>query len=133
MGDVSSIALSVMLDDRRRMFETFDLIRELCPNATIAPASNAVPKLRKAASSQKTSSSQTDTRPACAPVEPTPQGSAPEKISEGAVKICVKIWLEARSLILPQIYAYSRFSQENPVQISSFPSRPLKRVEPFSL
>ena len=132
MGHVSMEHLGLMLEDRKKMLETLELIKELCPKARRSRTSNAM-----APKPQKLSSSQIDAHPAPARVESTlrrrPLKKESDAISEAAVKICIKVWLEVRISILSPKDAYSGISQESLVRISWFQPRPLKRVRHFSV
>jgi hypothetical protein len=95
VGHVPLEHVSLMLEDKKKMLETLELIKALFPKARRSRTSNGT-----AQKAGKLSSSQKDAHPAPVRVETTPQGRSqktkPDAISEDTVKICIKVWLEVR-------------------------------------
>jgi hypothetical protein len=99
MGDVSQAHLDLMLEVKKAMLDTFTLIQQL------------VPESKCSCQPRKPSSSQQYAHRAPAQVALTPREHRQKR--SNAVALCIKIWLEVRTLILSQNDAYSRISPEN--------------------
>jgi hypothetical protein len=126
MGDVSQEHVDLMLEVKKELFDALESIRQLVPKSRRSRQSNSVtPKPLKSSSSKQCA------RRAPAQVEPTPR-ACPQKNLPNAVVIYIKIWLEVRCSILSQNDTYVGISLENPVKISWFPPRRLKRIKLFS-